>query len=151
MPSARVTNPLLGEPARSPWRLIAAAAAVSTAVAHLPILQAHLSEAPYIGIGFLLLIIAGLLLSQLLLRSDTPAVWTATLVVSALALGAFVASRTLGLPLIGDDVGNWADPLAIVALASEATMVATALLYLGARRTATPSPHAGTPSGVGAR
>lgn len=135
--SELVKNPLRGEPVRSPWRLIAAAAAVSTAVAHLPILQEHLKEAPYIGIGFLLLIIVGLLLSQLLLLADTPAVWTATLVVAVLALLAYVASRTFGLPLIGDDIGNWADPLGIVAVASEAAMVATALAHLGARRTVT--------------
>ncbi len=60
--------------------------------------------------------------------------WTSTLVVSVLALLGFVASRTLAMPMMADDVGNWADPLGVVALISEAIMLATSLLYLGTRR-----------------
>lgn len=134
--SELLKDPLLGEPARSPWRLVSAAAAVSTAVAHMPILREHLKEAPYIGVGFLVLIIAGLLLSQLLLVSDTPAVWTSTLIVSVLALLGFATSRTLAMPMMAHDVGNWADPLGVVALISESIMLVTSLLYLGTRRTA---------------
>ncbi len=51
MQSEMLRDLLFGEPARSPWRLVSAAAAVSTAVAHMPILREHLEEAPYIGSG----------------------------------------------------------------------------------------------------
>ncbi len=124
-----VKNPLSGAPALSWWRLVAAPAAVLAAVAHMPILEFHLKETPYIGVGFLLLIVAGLLLSQVLLVADTRAVWTATLVVSSLALLSFVLSRTVGLPLIKDDIGNWADPLGIAALVGESAMLGASLMY----------------------
>jgi hypothetical protein len=52
----------------------------------------------------------------------------ATGVVAALALIGYVLSRVVGLPQIGDDVGNWGDPLAIVAISFESLMLAAALL-----------------------
>jgi hypothetical protein len=63
-----------------------------------------------------------------LLTADTQAVWVATRVVAALALLGYVLSRTVGLPQIGDDVGNWGDPLGIVAISFEVPMLAAALL-----------------------
>ncbi|TWP32945.1 hypothetical protein [Leekyejoonella antrihumi] len=54
---------------------------MSDAVAHIPVIEMHLSEAPYIGVGFVLLTIAGLILGMLLLVADTPAGWVSTLVV----------------------------------------------------------------------
>ncbi len=41
------------------------------------------------------------------------------------------AGRTIGLPQIGDDIGNWGEPLGIVAIIAEATMLITAAPRLG--------------------
>ena len=104
------------------------------AVAHIPVAKQHLSEAPYIGIGFVLLTIAGLMLVQLLLNRDTVAVWTAALVVSALALLGYLLSRTVGLPQITDDIGNWSDPLGVVAIVSETVLLLAAVGHLITRK-----------------
>lgn len=126
---------LAGRSERSPWRVVAAAAAIVEAVAHIPVTEEHLKEAPYIGIAFVLVTAAGFILAQLLLTADTRAVWLSTAVVSTLALAAFILSRTVGLPQIADDIGDWSDPLGIVAIVSEAIMLVTAIVHLGTHRT----------------
>lgn len=131
MPHSRLTWLLDGSPVRSPWRLLAAIGAVGVAVAHIPVIEEHLSEAPYIGVGFALLAIAGIVLGTLLLIADTPAVWVSTLVLALLALVGYLLSRTVGLPQIGDDIGNWGEPLGVLALIAEAIMLITAAVQLG--------------------
>lgn len=125
--------PFGGIPRRSRWRLLAAIGALVEGTAHIPVIDQHLSEAAYIGVGFELLTVAGLVLGVLLLTADTPAVWAATLVVSVLAIAGYVLSRSVGLPQIHDDIGNWAEPLGMVALTGETIMVLTALAHLGGR------------------
>ncbi|MEO7130395.1 MAG: hypothetical protein ABIZ07_03350 [Dermatophilaceae bacterium] len=51
--------------------------------------------------------------------------------VAALALMGYFLSRTIGLPQIGDDIGNWGEPLGIVAIIAEAAMLITAAPQLG--------------------
>ena len=118
-----------GTPARSPWRVLASLGAAGEAVAHIPVIDQHLTEAPYIGVAFLLLAVAGLALGHLLLAADTTAVWASTLIVSALALGGYFLSRTTGLPQIHDEIGNWSEPLGIVAVATETVMLLTATMH----------------------
>lgn len=121
--------PLNGRPQQSRWRLPAAFGALTEAVGHIPVTQDHLIEAPYIGVGFILLTVAGLLLAQLLLLADTAAVWIWTAIVSAAAVLGYLLSRTVGLPQIRDDVGDWGEPLGIVCLAAEVIMLAAAFLH----------------------
>lgn len=133
-PVVAVPWPLNGPPARSRWRGLAAFGAIGEAVAHIPVIDMHLTEAPYIGIGFILLAITGLGIGGLLLVADTPRVWGATALVGALALAAYAASRTVGLPQIRDDIDNWTEPLGLVAIATEALMLACAIAYAVDRR-----------------
>lgn len=126
-PVSVLSSPLEGTPMRSRWRLLAAIGAIGEAAAHIPVTQEHLTEAPYIGVGFVLLTVAGFLLGFLLLTADTPRVWELTLVVSVLALAGYILSRTVGLPQIQDDIGNWAEPLGIVSIITETIMLLTAL------------------------
>lgn len=109
---------------------MAAVGAVGEAVAHIPVIEDHLKEAPYIGVGFALLAVAGIILSVLLLVADTSAAWVSTLVVSALGLVGYLLSRTVGLPPIGDDLGNWGEPLGTIAIIAEPLMLVTALVQL---------------------
>ncbi|MEO7132374.1 MAG: hypothetical protein ABIZ07_13465, partial [Dermatophilaceae bacterium] len=51
--------------------------------------------------------------------------------VAALALVGYFLSRTIGLPQMGDDIGNWGEPLGILAIISEAIMLITAAVQLG--------------------
>lgn len=129
-PRSAMTWLLDGAALRSPWRLIAAIGAVGEAAAHIPVIEQHLSEAPYIGVGFVLLTVAGFILGVLLLLSDTLAVWAGTLGVALLALVGYFLSRTIGLPQIGDDIGNWTEPLGIIAIICEAIMLITAAVQL---------------------
>lgn len=107
-------------------RWLAAVCLLVSAGTHLPLVPEHLAEARYIGIGFLLLALASVALAVSLAVRDTVAVWAVVATVEALALSAYVASRTIGLPLLSDDVGHWLDPWSFPAIAAELIALATA-------------------------
>ncbi|MDQ6642130.1 MAG: hypothetical protein M3Y66_06520 [Actinomycetota bacterium] len=107
------------ETKRSPLRWVVAALLLITAAVHVPLIPGHLKEAPYAGVLFLLLAVTCAVLAGVIVRRDTPMVWELSGAVTLLALIAFLASRTIGLPQLADDVGNWTDPLGFPALAAE--------------------------------
>jgi hypothetical protein len=113
---------------------LAALASIGEAVAHVPVIEPHLVEAPYIGVGFVLLTVAGVYLAIRLLVDPDELVWAATGLVGVLAVVGYVLSRTVGLPQIGDDVGAWADPLGITAVSCELLMVAAVAGHLLTQR-----------------
>jgi hypothetical protein len=115
-------------------RWLAALCLLVSAGTHLPLVPEHLAEARYIGIGFLLLALASVALALALAVRDTVAVWVVVAAVEALALTAYVASRTVGLPLLSDDVGRWLDPWSFPAIAAELIALATAAGVLVQRR-----------------
>ena len=116
-------------------RWAGAAAALCVAAAHVPITPEHLHEAPYVGAAFVALEVTCVLLATALLRHDDAIVWSATGAVAGAALTAYVLSRTVGLPQIGDDVGNWTEPLGIVAVTFESLLLLMAVAaLLGSRR-----------------
>jgi hypothetical protein len=123
---------------RPPWRWLTALLLLVNAGVHIPLVPEHLDEAPYIGVLFILLSVACIVLAVVIVVVDTTWVWAASGTISLLALVTFVLSRTVGLPQIGDDVGNWTDPLGFPALASEALTVALAAGALR-RRAAAPA------------
>ena len=110
-------------------RLPTAAAALVGAAAHVPVTGEHLREATYIGVLFVALEVTLVALAVLLVVADRPMVWAASVVVPALAIAAYVASRSVGLPQIGDDVGRWTEPLGVVSVAAEAVMALLALVH----------------------
>ncbi len=61
---------------------------------------------------------------------DNPGVWIISGAVCLAAVVAFLASRTVGLPEIGDDVGDWTEPLGIPAVASEVLLVVLASAHV---------------------
>lgn len=127
--------PSLSSPAQhSQWRWSAAVFLLANATIHLYLAPMHLTEAPYIGALFIALSTACLILAMLLTFLDNAMVWAATGVVSVLALIAFLASRTVGLPQLDDDIGNWTDPLGYLNLAVEVLTVAVATAALRPRR-----------------
>jgi hypothetical protein len=97
---------------------------------HIPLIRAHLEEAPYIGWLFIALSVVCIVLAVAILFVDHVGVWVLSAAVCFAAVVGFLASRTIGLPQIRDDVGNWTDPLGIPAVASEMLMVALAWLHL---------------------
>ncbi|MGH3472776.1 MAG: hypothetical protein ACRDPG_12145 [Nocardioidaceae bacterium] len=124
----------LFEPVRTTWRYPAAALAIAAGMAHVPVTPAHLQEAPYIGVLFILLTVACVLLATALLISDVPLVWLSLGGVCLLAVIGYAVSRTIGLPMMADDIGNWGEPLGIVSIATETLVVMLAAVTLRQRR-----------------
>jgi hypothetical protein len=119
---------------RSPWRWPAAVLLLVTAGTHVPLVPEHLEEAPYVGVLFIALVIVSVVVAVLVLVRDTPVVWAVAGLVTLLAVLGFLVSRTVGLPQIGDDIGNWTEPLGYPAVASEVLVTALAALELTRRR-----------------
>jgi uncharacterized membrane protein len=122
----------------SPWRWAAAFLLLVTAGAHVPLIREHLQEAPYIGVLFALLAFVCVDLALAIVVIDTETVWIVGAAVCLAALLGFLASRTIGLPGIRDDVGNWTEPLGYVAMAAELTMVALTVAHVLHRRANAP-------------
>jgi hypothetical protein len=114
-----------------PSRWLAVVALAITAGIHISLAPDHLREAPYAGVLFIALSAAALTFAVLLATSDHQRVWWGAAALSAAALLAYVVSRSLGLPLLNDDVGDWLNPLGVVAAVSE---TATALVCWNALR-----------------
>jgi hypothetical protein len=115
---------------RSPSQWCASFLLLVAAGTHIPLIKDHLQEAPYVGWLFIALSVVCIALAVAILFVDNVGVWVISGAVCLAAVVAFLASRTVGLPQIGDDVGNWTDPLGIPAVASEVLMVALAWLHL---------------------
>ncbi len=111
---------------RSPWRWVAAALAVVIAAAHIPVTAEHVSEAPYLGWAFVALEILAVLLAVALVVHDARTTWVAAGVVPVLAIAAYVVTRSVALPRVADEVGNWAEPLGVVALTAEVLLLVVA-------------------------
>ena len=118
-------------PLRSPLRWWAGPLLLITAAVHVPLIPSHLEEAPYVGVLFIALAVVCIVLAALLMVRDTRAVWAVAAVVTLMAFATFLFSRTVGLPQVGDDIGNWSDPLGFPALFAEslATLVAFSVLH----------------------
>ncbi|MEO8906731.1 MAG: hypothetical protein ABI310_01515 [Microbacteriaceae bacterium] len=121
----------LSSPAEhSPLRWPAAVFLLANAAIHIDLAPMHLIEAPYIGALFVALSAACITLAILLIVRDNALVWAATGATSLLALIAFLISRTVGLPQIADDIGNWSDPLGYWNIAVEILAVVVAIAVL---------------------
>lgn len=124
---------------RSPLRLLVVAAAVAAAAAHVPVIGPHLQEAPYMGVLFILLTTACLLLAAGLLVSDRPELLAAAAAVCGAAIVGYCLTRLVAFPQLADDVGNWGEPLGVVSVLSESVVVAASGLLLRRRRRVSPA------------
>ena len=124
-------------------RLLGAAALFGVAAVHVVDLPAQVYGAGYITAGYLALIVTAIVLAVRLVRGPAGArEWQWAALVSAVAVLAYLISRAVGLPLDTQDVGNWAEPLGIAALLTEASVI---LIAVGRR-----SPRGHRPHGVAA-
>ena len=105
------------------WRRLAAACLAVTAGIHIAIAPEHLHEAPYAGVLFLVLAAAALTAAGLLLSTNHPLAWTGAGALSLSALVAYLMSRSVGLPSLSDDIGDWLNPLGAVAVVTETAVV----------------------------
>ena len=129
-------------PLRSEWRWPAAALLAEIAAIHIALVPQHLREAPYAAGLFIALSAASLAVAALMLYRDDSPVWTAAGGLAAGAIAAYVLSRSIGLPMMSDDIGDWFNPLGIGAVGAEAITVVISLLIL---RTAAATHPVGAP------
>jgi hypothetical protein len=120
-----------GEPLGSRLRSLAATALLVAGAVHIPPAPEHLHEAPYIGVLFIALAVACAVLAPVLAHRDRPVIWTVATLLAVAAALAYVVSRTIGLPQIHDDIGNWSDLFGAVALTTETAAAGIGTYVLG--------------------
>src|SRR5438874_8547733 len=84
---------------------------------------AKFEETPYLGFAYLGLIAGCLAVGVALVRSPSRAAWLVAAGLAGAAIAAYVFSRSTGLPLATDDIGNWTEPLGLAALFVEGVVV----------------------------
>lgn len=97
------------------WRWLVIVALTTTAGIHITLVPQHLREAPYAGALFIALSASALTAALLLAMRDHQLAWLAAGTLSLAALVGYLASRSIGLPSLTDDIGDWLNPLGIVA------------------------------------
>jgi hypothetical protein len=116
-------------------RAVTALALAALAVIHVVDLPGTLGPTPLVGIGYLGIIAAAILIGGVLIARPHWLAWAAGAAVATLAMGGYILTRALRGGFLGDhgDVGNWHCPLGIAALSVESVIVLLVLLVgLGA-------------------
>ena len=116
-------------------RAVGALALVMLAVIHVVDLPGTLGPTPLIGIGYLAIVAAAIVIGGVLIAWPHWLSWAAAAVVAASAMIGYVLTRALPGGFLGDhgDVGNWHCPLGIAALSVESVIILLVLLVgLGA-------------------
>src|SRR3984957_9444053 len=113
-------------------RAIGALALVALAVIHVVDLPGTLGPTPLVGIGYLGIIVAAVLICGVLIARPHWLAWAAAAAVAASAMIGYVLTRALRGGFLGDhgDVGNWHCPLGIAALSVESVIILVVLLVV---------------------
>lgn len=109
-------------------------AALVAGAVHVPVIAPHLAEAPYMGVLFILLTVACVLSAVVLTLAERALAYGFVATCCALAVVGYAATRLVAFPQLGDDVGNWFEPLGVVAVLSELVVVTGAVVALRHRR-----------------
>ncbi len=112
-------------------RAVAALALAGLAVIHVVDLPGTLGPTPLVGIGYLGIIAAAVLVAGVLIARPHWLAWAAAAAAVAVsAMGGYVLTRALRGGFLGDhgDVGNWHCPLGIAALSVESVILLLVLL-----------------------
>ena len=114
--------------------LLTAAGVVGIAVVHVIDGPGSLSYELYIGVLELALAAASVPLAIALVIRPVRDLWIAASAVAWLALGFYLASRSIGLSGSTADIGNWGETLGITNMATEVAAIALAAWALRHRR-----------------
>jgi hypothetical protein len=131
MNSALITTRMSADPA---LRAVTATGLITMGIIHAVEIQGELGGAVWLPVGFTLLAIAGPLTGAWLLIKPTIPAWVLAGLVCLLAALGYMATRSFGLPGDHSDIGNWLEPLGLVALITEWLVVILAGLALGTER-----------------
>jgi hypothetical protein len=100
---------------------------------HTSELAGKTEEVAYLGFGYMLLAASSLVAVVLLAQRDVRGWWLGGLTCGA-TIGGFVLTRTTGLPMSHDDIGNWGETVAVWALVAEVAMVAMSVVAVRRER-----------------
>lgn len=117
---------------RSVERALAVAALVVTSALHMPVAIAHLQEVRYLGLLLAGYAVATAAVAASLAVAETALTWLLALLLSVGALVTYAVSRTFGLPLAGDDHGDWTNHTGVIAAIAELVLVVLAIRNLSA-------------------
>jgi len=96
---------------------------LSIALIHVLDLPGKWTETRYLGVGYVLVIVASLVLAEInSTRSDKRAMHASAALAIAVLAG-FIINRTVGMPGATEDIGNWSEPLGLASLFVEAITV----------------------------
>ena len=104
-------------------RAVVAVGLAGIALIHLLDLPGKWAETRYLGIGYVLVIGASLVLAEIISTRDDKRAMYASAALSAMVLIGFVVNRTVGMPNATEDIGNWGEPLGLASLCVEAITV----------------------------
>ncbi len=103
---------------------------------HVLDLPGKFSEAPYLAVAYILLIIASIVILERVLVVGSRLDFLAAAALSAAVMVAFIVNRTVGMPMATDDIGNWLEPLGLLSLAVEAFVIWQAVVAIALHRRA---------------
>ena len=111
-------------------RAVGALALAGLAVIHVVDLPGTLGPTPLVGLGYLGIIAAAILIAGVLIARPHWLAWGAAAAVAGSAMGGYVLTRALRGGFLGDhhDAGNWHCPLGIAALSVESVILLLVLL-----------------------
>ena len=115
-------------------RGVAIAALLGIAVVHVLQSPDAFREATYLGILFIVAIVASVVMAAVLTQTGDERVELAAGAMAALILICYILSRTSGLPSVTNNIGEWTNPLGLVSMVAEALMVCVAAGRLAGRR-----------------
>ena len=96
---------------------------VGIVAAHAMDLTGKMQEVPYLGVGYLLVIAASVVLIERIIRRGSRLDFAAAAGLAAAVILGYVVNRTVGMPGAMDDIGNWWEPLGLTSLIVEAWVV----------------------------
>ena len=114
-------------------RIVAIAALGAIALIHVLQSPVAFDDALYLGILFVLAIVAAVVIAAWLTTTSDPRAWAAAAALPALLLLGYVLSRTSGLPSFTEDIGEWTEPLGLASLVAEGLLVCVAGAVLALR------------------
>ena len=121
------TTPIV-DTARQPGQLQVVAAAVAVAgFAHVPPIDHHLAEAPYMAAAFVGFTGACVLMTLLVTAHPDRQVLLAVAALCGTAVLTYAATRLIAFPGLAHDVGRWWEPWGVVAVVAESVALVAAL------------------------
>jgi hypothetical protein len=119
---------------RSPLTVAGPAAALCLAVVVIHFLDQGgfpgSKEPTYVGIGYYLLELGGLIAAGMLLSRLADRAWPLAFAVGAGPFLGFIWSRGPGMPSYTDDKGNWTEPIGMISLVVEGLLVVVSAYML---------------------